>query len=211
MRYKLICILLIVSVILGCTKSQIKDSLKEHSRANQYTTVTIFPINRESKEFAECVQEELKEDFQYLKFVSGDKFREALFPWFEPNTAPQNIEELSALLTKPLVKKRIESLGVELLIYVKGYTKNDVQGGGAPMIAVGGGGERETHIYTTVWDIKEIVRVGDTDISFQGTVYGGIAVVVPFAILAFTESSACKETAKRISNCLTGKVSPTDK
>ena len=212
MKYKLICIFLIVSVIFGCTKSQVKDSLKTHSRANQYTTATIFPINLKDKEFAECVQEELKDDLKYLKFFPGDKFREALFPWFEANTAPQNIEELSALLKKTLVQKRIESLGVEILIYVHGYTKMYDEGfGGYPYVGGLYSAERETHIWTTVWDLKEMVRVGDTDISFQGTVYGGIAVVVPFAILAFTESSACKETAKRISNCLTGKVSPTDK
>lgn len=205
MKHHFFCIFLIVSVILGCTKSQIKDSLKDHSRANQYTTVTIFPINRESKEFAECVQEELKEDLQYFKFVSGDKFREALFPWFEPNTAPQDIEELSALLSKTLVKKRIESLGVEILIYVHGYTKtNDEQFGGYPYIGGLYSAERETHIWTTVWDLKEIVRVGDTDISFKGTVGGGIIAIVPFAVLAFTESNACNETAKRISNCLKG-------
>ncbi len=212
MKYKFLCILSILSVIFGCTKSQIKDSLKARSPANQYTTATIIPINLENQAFAECVQEELKEDLQYLKFIPGDKFREAMFPWFEPNTAPQNIEELSALLRKTLVQKRIESLGVEILIYVYGYTKTyDESFGAEPYIGALYSAERKTHIWTTVWDLKEIVRVGDTDISFQGTVYGGIAVIVPFAILAFTESNACKETAKRISNCLTGKVSPTDK
>ena len=178
MKYNFFCIFLIVSVILGCTKSQIKDSLKEHSRANQYTTATVFPINLESKEFAECVQEELKEDLQYLKFVSGDKFREAMFPWFEPNTDPQNIEELSALLRKTLVQKRIESLGVEILIYVHGYTKTyDESFGAEPGLGFLYSAERETHIWITLWDLKEIVRVGDTDISFKGTAGGGITII----------------------------------
>jgi len=213
MKYKFLCILIIVSVIFGCTKSQIKDSLKAHSRANQYTTATILPINLKGKEFAECVQEELKDDLQYLKFLPGDKFREALFPWFEANTAPKNIEELSALLTKPLVKKRIESLGVELLIYVHGYTKIYDFTGGGDLIAGGVWGTRETDIRTTLWYLKEIVRLGDTDISFKGTVGGGITIIPPFVFIipAFTESSACKETAKRISNCLTGQGQVTDK
>ena len=76
-----------------------------------------------------------------------------------------------------------------------------------------GSNERETHIRTTVWDLKEIVRVGDTDISFKGIVVGGFGLIPPFVYIipAFTETSACKETAKRISNCLKGKVSGTDK
>jgi hypothetical protein len=212
MKYKFLCILLILSVICGCTKSQIKNSLKTHPPANQYSTATIFPINLESKEFAECVQEELKEDLQYLKFIPGDKFREALFPWFEPNTAPKNIEELSALLTKPLVKKRIESLGVEILIYVHGYTRtHDEQFDGYPYVGGLYSAERETHILTTVWDLKETARVGDTDISFKGKVVAGIVAIFPIINPVFSENKACSETAMRISNCLTGKDSSTDK
>jgi len=213
MKYKFLCILIIVSVIFGCTKSQIKDSLKAHSLTNQYTTATILPVNLKGKEFAECVKEKLKDDLQYLKFFPGDKFREAMFPWFEPNTAPKKIEEISALLTKPLVKKRIESLGVELLIYVHGYTKTYYPTAGGDIIAAGVWGTRETDIRTTLWDLKEIVRLGDTDISSKGSVGGGITIIPPFVFIipAFTERNACKETAKRISNCLTGKNSITDK
>ena len=213
MKNKFLCILIIVSVIFGCTRSEIKDSLKAGSPANQYATATIFPINPEDKEFAECVQEKLKEKLQYLKFIPEDKFREAMFPWFEPNTAPKEIEELSDLLSKALVRKRIESLGVELLVYVHGYSKMNDEGAYNILLSMGYYGERETHIWTTVWDLKEIVRVGDTDISFKGSAGGGIFIVPPFVYIipAFTETSACGETAERISNCLKGKVSNTDK
>lgn len=206
MKFKLLCILLFFSIILSCTKSQIKDSLRTASHSNQYTTVTIFPINLTDKEFAKCVQEKLKQDLQYLKFLQGDKFREAMFPWFEPNTAPKNIEELSALLTKPLVKKRIESLGVELLIYVSGYTKETEVQQGVDIFGNGFSARRETRILVTVWDLNEIVRVGDTDISFKGTVAAGTSIIPPFIYIwiPFTESKACSETAKRISNYLKG-------
>jgi hypothetical protein len=112
-----------------------------------------------------------------------------------------------------LVQKRIESFGVELLIYVHGYTKDDLGTGGVPYIALVVGGTRETHIWTTLWDLKEIVLLGDTDISFEGKEGFVMTIIPPFVFLipAYTESSACHETAKRISNCLTGKVSPTDK
>ena len=213
MKFKLLCIILIVSFMFGCTKSQIKDSLNADSLANQYTTATIFPINLTDKEFAECVQEKLKHNLQYLKFLQGDKFREAMFPWFEPNTAPKNIEELSALLTKPLVKKRIESLGVELLIYVSGYTKETEQEQWGDMLTTGFSAKRETRILVTVWDLNEIVRVGDTDISFKGKVGGGYGIIPPFIYIwpAFTESQACSETAERISNSLKSKSPNMDK
>ena len=67
MKYKLLFILLILFVIFGCTKSQIKDSLKPYPSANQYSTVTIFPINLMDREFAECVQDKLKHDLLYVE------------------------------------------------------------------------------------------------------------------------------------------------
>ena len=213
MKHKILFIILIISIILGCTKSQIKDSLNADSRANKYTTVTIFPINLKDREFAECVQEKLKHGLQYLRFLQGDKFRDAMFPWFEPNTGPRNIEELSELLTKPLVKKRIESLGVEILIYVSGYKKDIEVDAGGDMLGILVRTTRETRILVTVWDLNEIVRVGDTDISFKGTAAWGFGIIPPFIYIwpDFTEIEACGETAKRISNCLTSKDSTTDK
>ncbi|MGB2930596.1 MAG: hypothetical protein WBB70_17035 [Desulfobacterales bacterium] len=219
MKYKFLCILLIVSVIFGCTKSQIKDSLKTHSRSNQYTSATIFPINPKDKDFAECLQRELIEDIPNLKFIPEVKFRDALFPWFEPNTAPKSIEELSALLSKTLVKKRIESLGVELLIFVHGRTEQKEYDGFllhlATPFAYGGSygylsAERGTNITTTVWNLKESFSIGDTDIHAKGKVRW-IGLILPVPIPAFTESEACSETAKRISNCITGQGQVTDK
>jgi len=211
MKYKFLCILSIVSVIFGCAKSPIKSSLNEYSRANHYTTATVFPIDREDNKFAECVQKKLKKYLQHIKFIPGEKFREALFPWFEPNTAPKEIEELSALLSKTFVKKRIESLGVELLIYVHGYTATYDEGIGGMECLIVYSAERVTNISTTVWDLKEIVRIGDTNISRQGPVHAGCLLIIPFIIPAFTESGACSETAKQIYNCLTSKVSQTGK
>ena len=213
MKYKFLWSIVIITIIFGCgTKSQIKDSLKAHSRSNRYTTVAILSDNPEGNEFANCVQEKLESDFKYFKFIQGDKFREALFPWLEPNTTPKNIEELSTLLTKPLVKKQIESFGVELLIYMHGYTK-EYDTSVHNFLAVGGSSTRKTDIQTTLWDLKEIVHVGDLDISFEGIVGGGITIIPPFVYIipAFTETKACNETANRISNCLIGKDSSKDK
>jgi hypothetical protein len=189
-------LILAISISLfGCMKSQISDSLVVQANEKQFSMATVLAV--ESK----------------LKFISGEKFRDTFYPWFEPNTAPDGIAELSAILSKTLVRKRIEALGIELLIYVHGDTHQSVLHGdvGGYGVAVGyAAAERETHISTTVWDLRKMALVGDTDVHFQGTVH--IPVIgIPFVIPAFTESSACSETTKRISNCLTGEVSHKDK
>lgn len=110
MRFKTFCILIIVGVISSSdTRSYIKDYLKSPSLANQYATAIVLPINLESKEFAKCVEEKLKNKLPYLKFFPVDKFRDAMIPWFEPNKTTKDIEELSALLNKPFIRKRVES------------------------------------------------------------------------------------------------------
>ena len=206
--------ILIVNILLsGCMKSQTKDSLMVQTHEQQFSVATVLAVDFEDRGFAECVQKDLKKEFPKKEFIPGDTFRDALFPWFEPNTAPREKAELSAILSKTLVRKRIEAIGVELLIYVHGDTNQrkfsgSVGGYGA---AVGYyGSKRETHIWTTIWDLKDYVRVGDTDVNFQGTVHIPI-LGLPIIIPVFTESSACNETSKRISNCLKGEGSQKNK
>ena len=207
-------LILAISISLfGCMKSQISDSLVVQANGKQFSMATVLAVEFDDEDFAECVENGLKRDFPKLKFISGEKFRDTFYPWFEPNTAPDGIAELSAILSKTRVRKRIEALGIELLIYVHGDTHQSVFDGdvGGYGVAVGyAAAERETHISTTVWDLRKIALVGDTDVHFQGTVHIPI-IGIPFVIPAFTESSACSETTKRISNCLTGEVSHKDK
>jgi hypothetical protein len=218
MKNRIILILTIIIFVFGCTKSQIRGSLDARSYANQYPLVTIFSIDHRDKSFAECLQRQLEEDLPNLEFIPGNKFREALFPWFEPSSAPKDIQELSNLLSNDLIRNRIEDLGVELLIRVQGVT-NQSELEGLGIVAEGPGvvgafgyssAERKTHIQTTVWDLKKHVSLGDTDVHSQGK-FRMISLVIPIPIPAFTESSACSETAKRISDCLTGKGAHTDK
>jgi hypothetical protein len=103
-------------------KSQTKDSWLVQTHDKQFSVATVLSVDFEDKKFAECVQNGLKKDFSKLTFISGDRFRDALYPWFEPSTAPREIAELSAILSKTLIREHIEALGVELLIYVHGDT-----------------------------------------------------------------------------------------
>lgn len=218
MKHTLLFISMIIIVLFGCMKSQVKDSLTTSSHFYKDTTMTILSNNLEDKKFTKCLQRELKEDLPELKVISEDKFRNDLFPWFEPSTAPKDAKELSALLNKTMVRKQIDSLGVEILVYVHGET---VQGelGGPGFCGGGYGGagclgyveaERETHITTTVWNLKEVVSMGSTDIHFQGAIRVPM-FIIPIPIPVFTESTACSETAERISDCIKNNDSLKDK
>lgn len=191
-------------------KSQTKDSLILQTHEQKFSVATVLAVDFEDKRFAECVEKNLKKEFPKIEFIRGDRFRDTLFPWFDPKTAPREEGKLSAILSKTRVRERIEAIGVELLIYVHGDTNqgrfSGSHGGGYGGAAGYYGAKRQTHIWTTVWNLKDYVRVGDSDVNFQGTVHMPI-LGLPIIIPVFTESSACKETSMLISKFLKGEGS----
>ncbi len=204
-----ILILATIISLFGCMKSQIEDSLITSSHLYQATTITILSKNPDDKNFAECIQKELKKDLPNLTVIHEDRFRDALFPWFEYRTAPKDAKELSVTLNKPFIRSHLESIGVEILVYVHGETsQSNLDGPGFCGAGYGGGGclgylsaDRETHIATTVWNLKEGISIGNTDTHFQGKVRMPM-FIIPIPIPAFTEGAACSETARRISDRL---------
>lgn len=217
MKQTILFLLIVLFGTFGCMKSNIRDSLNAHHPSNQSNTLAILPVQVKDEKFARCVQNELKEDLQNLRVIPGDRFRDALFPWFEPSTAPDDTQELMNLLNKNLVRERIENFGVEILIFIQGTTdQSDLEG---PVTVVGGFGaagalgyqsaERTTRILVKVWDLKNQASLGDADVHIKGE-FRMPYVIIPIPIPVFTESSACSETAKRISNVLSGNGSDVD-
>ena len=209
MKHTLLFISIFNILLLGCMKSQINDSLTTNFHVYKSRTMTILSDNLEDKKLAECLQEELKENLSDLKIIPEDQFRNALFPWFEYKTAPKDTAELSALLNKTLVRKHVERLGVEILVYVHGETvQGQLEGPGFCGGGYGGAAclgylsaERETNIATTVFNLKDATAIGSTDVHFHGNVRMPM-LLIPIPIPAFTQSAACSETARIISDCL---------
>ena len=207
MKKTFLFISIIFSINVGCMQIQIKDLSIAETHKNQFPMVVILSVDFEDNRFSECVQNDLKDEFPELTFFPGNKFRDALYPWLEPNTFPRDISELSSILTEKLIQTRIIDLGVELLIYVRGHTQSRFEVVGTSTMGVGLAAagisiDRKTHLSTTVWDLKENVFVCDTAANIMGST--GCCFGIPLTI-ATPESDACKKNAKQISNCLTEK------
>jgi hypothetical protein len=208
--------MIMIIVLVGCTKTQINDSLVKASPINQSATATVLSANVKDKSFAECVQKELENYIPILRFIPEDKFREALFPWFEPSTSSQTMEDLGSMMNNLLVQDRIRSIGIRFVIFVAGHESKGKFGG--PFFAGGSYGgvgalgytssDRKSEISAVIWDIKEMASLGDVQVEKSGS-FKWIGLFLPIPIPDSTRSGACSETAKRISNCLTGKTSRT--
>jgi hypothetical protein len=208
MKNKILLIFAAVLLMFGCTKTQVVGSLDVVHSAGKDSVITVISIDDNGIKISECVERKLKSDLHNMKFISGDDFREAVYPWFEPSTAPKNEQELSNLLSKPLVRERIEDLGLEFLIYVSGSTEVHELGGELISTDIGVYGKqsakRETNIETSIWDIKKGVSLGSTNAHSEGK-YGVVGVMIlPIPFFTFPQSNACDDTAKRIADYLKG-------
>ena len=199
----------IIVLSVGCTKSQIKDSLVRPAHSNRPSIATIVPMNPGEEKFANCVQEELAKTDSELTFIAEDRFRDALFPWFEPCTFPRSTEELDSRMNQPLVLDCIQSIGIRFVIFVGGYKlKGEFDG---PFTVVGGfnaagalgytSAYRKTGIKAAIWDLERRVSLGEVEVERSGS-FKWIGLIIPIPIPDATESGACRETAERISNCL---------
>ena len=128
--------------------------------------------------FLDCVQERLggqlvhPEDGQSgrastarvpFKIYGEQEFTDAMFPWFEPSTAPANAAGLKVLLQRPGVTERLQQIGVRYVVWLDGNTRK-TDGGGSVACAAGPGGagcigvgwwEKESGYVASVWDMQQ--------------------------------------------------------
>jgi hypothetical protein len=139
------------------------------------------------------------------------EFTDALFPWFEPSTAPANANGLKALIEKPGVADRLREIGVRYVVWVDGNTvKTDSGGSVSCVVGPGGGGciglgwwEKESDYLATVWDMTNATEIGTVSTGVSGTSVL-IGAVAPIPIITPVRSTACNRLADQMRSFLTG-------
>ena len=122
-----------------------------------------------------------------FKIYGEQEFTDALFPWFEPSTAPANADGLRVLLQRPGVTERLQEIGVRYVVWVDGNTRK-TDGGGSVACAIGPGGggcfgvgwwEKESGYVASVWDMQNASEVGSvsTDVTGTSVLIGAIAPI----------------------------------
>jgi hypothetical protein len=161
--------------------------------------------------FIECVIDSVDSGRGKLKVHPASELRDALFPWLEPRTAPQKIEDLPKLLKRPGISERIDERGIRYLIWIKGDTER-TNGGGSLSCAAGPTGgacfglawwENMSAYEATVWDLDDGVRSGMVTTSVNGTSVVP-ALILPMPFIARTRAAACKGMSTQLKNFLIG-------
>jgi hypothetical protein len=194
----------------GCVTSRVEESKNAATGIADGESVVIMATsyhhgNKTESGFLTCVSDELDDGRDALKVYPGEKFRDELFPWFEPRTMPHAIEALPELLARPGVAARISERGVRYLVWVKGSTERTSGGGGMSCAAstVGGGcfgllwWENDGSYEATVWDLKKAEHSGMVSADVHGTSMVP-AVIIPLPFIARTQTAACNGLVREL-------------
>jgi hypothetical protein len=146
-----------------------------------------------------------------VKGYGEQEFTDALFPWFEPSTAPANAAGLRVLLQRPGVTERLQEIRVRYVVWIDGNTRK-TDGGGSVACAVGPGGggcfgvgwwEKESGYVASVWDMQTATEVGTVTADVSGTSVL-IGAIVPIPIITPVRKTACDRLSEQLRSFLVG-------
>ncbi len=162
-----------------------------------------------SEDILQCVHRTLSKPDSKIRVLPPSIFRDAMYPWFEPNTAPSRTEELARLLARPHIKDRISDLGIRYVLAIRGRTTSHTSGASGVGVAVWNTDKR-TEISAVILDLKEGHLVKSIYVSADGEGASGVIGFVPYVFLPpATEAISCEALANQIIAFLNGAQSVT--
>ena len=178
------------------------------------------------EKFLDCVQENLGGELVHpeegqkakagksavpFKIFGEQQFSDALFPWFEPSTAPANAAGMRALLERPGVAERLGQIGVRYVVWLEGSTRKTDSGGSVACAAGPGGAgcfgvgwwEKQSGYVASVWDLQSGSELGSvsTDVTGTSVLIGAVA---PIPIITPVQRTACNRLADQLRSFLVG-------
>jgi len=208
---RLLLLLYPLGILAGCVTATVEQVRQaETSMSAEDAIVVIGRRNRPSQgeaemDFIECVSRNMGSGSDGVQVISEASFMDAVFPWFEPRTAPLSTNELPELLKQPLLRERIREIGLKYLVWLEGSTKRTSEGGSLSCTLTPGGGgcfgfltwENDSSYEASIWDAHTAKTAGRISSDAEGTSYMP-AVVLPIPLIARVQSSACESLADQL-------------
>jgi hypothetical protein len=149
-------------------------------------------------DFIDCVGTHVVRGDPSIEIIDEIDFVNALYPWFEPRTAPLRPNDIERLLQQRPVAERLAEMRLEYMIWVDGSTVQ-TNSAGSMTCGVGPGGAgcfgfgtwgNAADYEATIWDFTDRAEVGRLNASTSGQSYMP-AVIVPIPIIAPVQGTAC--------------------
>ena len=156
-------------------------------------------------DFIECVGDHIASHDRSITVIGELDFINALYPWFEPRTAPLRPQDIDRLMLQEPVAQKMTALKTEYMIWIDGSTiRGDSAGSMTCAIGPGGGGcfgfgtwSDDANYEATIWDFTDRAEVGRVNTSATGQSYMP-AVIIPIPIIAPVQGTACDGIANQL-------------
>jgi hypothetical protein len=149
-------------------------------------------------DFVECVGDHVARGDRELNVLGELDFMNALYPWFEPRTAPLRPNDIERLMQEPLVQAKMVELKTEYMVWIDGSTVR-TDGAGSMTCGIGPGGAgcfgfgtwgNDANYEAVIWDFTDRQEVGRVSTTASGQSYMP-AVIIPIPIIAPVQGTAC--------------------
>ena len=194
-----------LSLLSGCVTSTVDEMVFNTPTIGSMEDASVVILGRRhasdyetEPDFIRCVGNHVRRRNRQLEVIDELDFMNALYPWFEPRTAPLRPADIERLMLQPPVAQRLADLKTEYIIWIDGNTIQ-TGGGGSMSCAVGPGGAgcfgfgtwgNDSNYEATIWDFTNRAEVGRVSTSASGQSYMP-ALIVPIPIIAPVKGTAC--------------------
>ncbi len=202
--------LLLGGLLAACTSTTVDEFRQGETGIEGDESIVILGRRQASdyetsSRFVECVGEGVARGADGINVVPEREFIDAMFPWFEPRTAPLRTRDLERLMAEDVVARKMNEFGVRYIVWVDGHTETtDRSGSISCTIGPAGGGcfgfgtwEDDANFDARVWDIDTLTNVGTINTDATGQSFLP-ALVVPIPLIARVEANACNRLAEQL-------------
>ena len=213
-RVGLTCI--IILMLASCTSTTVDEFRQGETGIESDESVVILGRRQASdfetkSDFVECVGDRMSQGENAISIIPEREFIDAMFPWFEPRTAPLRASDLEQLLAEDVVAQKMNEFGIRYMVWVEGFTETTGRTGSISCtLGPGGGGcfgfgtwEDDANFDARVWDVTSLRNVGTINADATGQSYLP-ALVVPIPLIARVETNACNRLAAQLKDFVNG-------
>ena len=202
--------------LASCTSTTVDEFRQGETGIESDESVVILGRRQASdfetkSDFVECVGKGMSQGENAISVVPEREFVDAMFPWFEPRTAPLRATDLEQLLAEDVVAQKMNEFGIRYMVWVEGFTETTGRTGSISCtVGPGGGGcfgfgtwEDDANFDARVWDVNSLRNVGTINADATGQSYLP-ALVVPIPLIARVETNACNRLAAQLKDFVNG-------
>ena len=138
-------LILLLTTFASCTSTTVDEFRQGETGIESDESVVVLGRRQASdyetrSEFVECVGERMTRGDGAIRIVPERQFIDAMFPWFEPRTAPLRTRDLELLMAEDVIARKMDEFGIRYIVWLDGVTETSDRAGSLSCAIAPGGG-----------------------------------------------------------------------